>query len=64
MGHADPSTTARYLHYRSRGGEAARLAPAFAIGPPGSRLEANVLHMPAAPFRTDAAEDGLSPAQE
>lgn len=30
MGHADAKTTARYTHYRPRGGEAARLAPAFA----------------------------------
>jgi hypothetical protein len=30
MGHADYRTTARYLHYRERGDEAARLAEAFA----------------------------------
>ena len=30
MGHADYRTTARYLHYRERGDEAARLATAFA----------------------------------
>jgi integrase len=29
MGHADYRTTARYLHYRSRGDEARRLAGAF-----------------------------------
>ena len=31
MGHADFRTTQRYLHYRERGDEAARLASAFAI---------------------------------
>ena len=30
MGHADYRTTSRYLHYRSRGDEARRLAGAFA----------------------------------
>ena len=30
MGHADLKTTARYTHYRPRGGEAQRLAKAFA----------------------------------
>lgn len=34
MGHADLKTTARYTHYRSRGGEAARLAEAFTLGKP------------------------------
>jgi integrase len=31
MGHADVKTTMRYTHYRPRGGEAARLAAAFAV---------------------------------
>jgi integrase len=31
MGHADVKTTMRYTHYRPRGGEAARLAGAFAV---------------------------------
>jgi integrase len=34
MGHADAKTTARYTHYRSRGGEARRLASAFQAGDP------------------------------
>lgn len=34
MGHADMKTTARYTHYRSRGGEAARLAEAFKLDAP------------------------------
>jgi integrase len=33
MGHADVKTTMRYTHYRPRGGEAARLAAAFAPAP-------------------------------
>ncbi len=40
MGHADLKTTARYTHYRSRGGEAARLAEAFTLGEPGGSKEA------------------------
>lgn len=34
MGHADYRTTARHLHYRSRGDEARRLAAAFSPAPP------------------------------
>ena len=33
MGHADYRTTARYLHYRTRGDEARRLAAAFSPEP-------------------------------
>ena len=33
MGHADARTTARYLHHKSRAGEAKRIAAAFAIEP-------------------------------
>ncbi len=33
LGHADYRTTQRYLHYRERGDEAARLAAAFSAGP-------------------------------
>jgi hypothetical protein len=42
MGHADGRTTARYTHYRSRSGEAERLAPAFTIQQPetAERVEA------------------------
>jgi hypothetical protein len=29
MGHANPATTARYMHYKARKGQAARLAHAF-----------------------------------
>jgi integrase len=36
MGHADYRTTSRYLHYRSRGDEAKRLASAFAVDAPNS----------------------------
>ncbi len=39
MGHADYRTTQRYLHYRSRGDEAARLDAAFATG---SELQADL----------------------
>lgn len=31
MGHASPMTTARYLHYKSRGDEARRIADAFRV---------------------------------
>lgn len=34
LGHADSRTTARYVHYKSRGGEAKRLAKAFKIASP------------------------------
>jgi len=34
LGHADARTTARYLHYRSRSGEAKRLADAFQVAQP------------------------------
>ena len=40
MGHADLKTTARYTHYRARGGEARRLAEAFAVGEPVEAEEA------------------------
>jgi integrase len=63
MGHADAKTTARYTHYRSRGGEAARLAPAFAVADPASGLQANSLHEPAAPFNEDPTLETDIPAQ-
>ena len=34
MGHADARTTARYLHHKSRAGEAKRIAAAFAVVQP------------------------------
>jgi integrase len=40
MGHADITTTMRYLHYRDRGQAAERLADAFKVGPPPSRFGA------------------------
>jgi hypothetical protein len=63
MGHADAKTTARYTHYRSRAGEASRLASAFALGDPASALQANGLHEPAASFRRNAADEDGYPAQ-
>jgi integrase len=39
MGHADYRTTARYLHYKSRGDEAARLGAAFAAVSPAAVLQ-------------------------
>ena len=63
MGHADAKTTARYTHYRSRGGEAARLAPAFQTAALQAELQANDLHEPAAPFRTVQAADAGIAAQ-
>jgi hypothetical protein len=47
MGHADAKTTARYTHYRPRGGESSRLASAFALADPASAVQANGLHEPA-----------------
>jgi integrase len=38
MGHADITTTMRYLHYRDRGQAAERLADAFRIETPGERV--------------------------
>src|SRR5207247_728169 len=63
MGHADAKTTARYTHYRPRGGEASRLASAFALADPASVVQANGLHEPAASFRGDAADEEGFPAQ-
>jgi integrase len=40
MGHADITTTMRYLHYRDRGQAAERLADAFKVGPPSSKSRA------------------------
>jgi integrase len=37
MGHADIATTSRYLHYRSREGEAQLLADAFRVAHPPDR---------------------------
>ena len=36
MGHAEVKTTMRYLHYKNRGEEAARLGPAFQAGSPAA----------------------------
>lgn len=54
MGHADAKTTARYTHYRPRGGEAARLAPAFAA----SGWQTNGLRDPAGATHPDASGRG------
>jgi hypothetical protein len=51
MGQADIDATRRYLHYKSRAGEAARLAKAFEAPDLASGLQANGLHEPAAAFR-------------
>jgi hypothetical protein len=58
MGHADAKTTARYTHYRSRGGEASRLAPAFQTAALQTELQASVVHEPAAAIRESAAVVG------
>jgi hypothetical protein len=63
MGHADAKTTARYTHYRPRGDEAARLAPAFAVTDVQADLQANDLHGPAAAFHDAAAAEAEIPAQ-
>jgi integrase len=39
LGHADYRTTQRYLHYRERGDEAARLAAAFSTGVPKGTVD-------------------------
>jgi integrase len=54
MGHADAKTTMRYLHYKNRGDEAARLGAAFQTA---STLQASALNMAATPFHTDASEE-------
>jgi len=45
----------RYLHYKNRGDEAARLGPAFAAT--ASTLQAPALHTPSTAFHTDASEE-------
>jgi hypothetical protein len=60
MGHADSKTTARYTHYRGRGGEAKRLAQAFQVQ---ADLQANDFHEPATAFRPDEGEEVESPAE-
>ena len=62
MGHADAKTTARYTHYRPRGNEAARLAPAFAVASPASGLQANDLQTDAAAFHEAAPVEAVIPA--
>ena len=54
MGHADAKTTMRYLHYKNRGDEAARLGAAFQTA---STPQAPALNMAATPFHTDAPEE-------
>lgn len=63
MGHSDLQTTMRYLHYKSRGDEAAALGPAFRVGDPAaSTLQAPTLHTAATPFHTDATGEEETPA--
>jgi hypothetical protein len=53
----------RYLHYKARGDEAARLGPAFQVGDPAaSALQAPALHTAATAFHTDATEEEETPA--
>jgi integrase len=61
MGHADAKKTMRYLHYKGRGDEAARLGPAFRVAAPASRLQAPDLHTPAAAFHSHAPAVEESP---
>jgi len=42
LGHADARTTARYLHYKSRAGEAKRIAAAFQAEAPGDTRAADL----------------------
>jgi integrase len=62
MGHADVDTTMRYLHYKSRVGEAARLATAFADAEPASGLLAPEVHNGVAAFHETTAEEAETPA--
>jgi integrase len=57
LGHADAKTTARYAHYKSRGGEARRIARAFQ---PASGLQANGVQTDAGGLRRDAVEEAGS----
>jgi hypothetical protein len=63
MGHADAKTTARYTHYRSRGGEAARLAPAFQTAALQTELQASDVREPSAAFRAVQPDEEETPAQ-
>ena len=62
LGHADLKTTAKYLHYRSRGGEAARLTAAFQGDPLQVKLQANGSQTDAGGFHPDAPAREETPA--
>ena len=60
MGHADAKTTQRYTHYRSRGGEAARLAEAFTVEQPARVVQESAVREGATGFLPDAADEADS----
>ena len=53
----------RYLHYKSRAGEAARLAKAFEAPDLASGPQANGLHEPAAAFHAVPPAEAETPAE-
>jgi integrase len=59
MGHADIDTTMRYLHHKSRAGEAELLAGAFEVAETASALQAEALQEGAGAFREPAPGDGV-----
>jgi integrase len=63
MGHADVDTTMRYLHHKSRAGDAALLAEAFKPAKPASALQAEGVHTDASAGTRDATAGDVSPAK-
>jgi hypothetical protein len=55
--------TCRYTHYRSRGGEAARLAPAFQTADLQAELQLSEVPEPATAFQTVPPSKAETPAQ-
>jgi integrase len=62
MGHADVDTTMRYLHHKSRAGDAALLAEAFKPAEPASALQAFEVRSDASAGTRDATGEDVSPA--
>jgi integrase len=58
MGHADIDTTMRYLHHKSRAGEAELLAGAFEVAEPASALQAEGVKETAGAFHEPAPRAG------
>jgi len=62
MGHSDIKTTMRYLHHKSRAGEAELLAGAFQAEQVQAEVQAEDVRESAGTFRQEAATTMKSPA--